>query len=260
MTVGERGDRGGVLHEVTEETDLDTDNPKITLKSTAGKINADLSIGTDVTSAVGLLANKGLASMGPALGGRGFVLTRSEAEHLGASKSTTWLRKLTTGKDITERHRERFAIDVRKYDSEESLRKGQPRVYQHLKETVFPDRSTNNDPKLREYWWRFRRSNDVYFSAVENLERFIATVETTKHRVFVFVEGKELLEHGVIGFGSSDAYVLGVLSSAVHICWTLANGGTLEDRPRYNKDVCFDPFPFPSPGELLKDKIRSIAD
>ena len=54
--------------------------------------------------------------------------------------------------------------------------------------------------------------------------------------------------------------MLGILSSAVHICWTLANGGTLEDRPRYNKDVCFDPFPFPSPGELLKAQIRTIAE
>ena len=40
----------------------------------------------------------------------------------------------------------------------------------------------------------------------------------------------------------------------------MANGGTLEDRPRYNKDVCFDPFPFPSPGELLKAQIRSAAE
>src|SRR5205085_1674244 len=151
----------------------------------------------------------------------------------------SWLKKLTTGRDITERHRGRFVIDVRAFDNEESLRRALPKVYQHLKSTVFPERSSNNDPRLRTYWWRFRRSNETYFGAVEGLKRFIATVETAKHRVFVFVDGEELLEHGVIGFGSSDAYVLGILSSSAHVCWTLANGGTLEDRPRYNKDVCF---------------------
>lgn len=42
--------------------------------------------------------------------------------------------------------------------------------------------------------------------------------------------------------------------------WTLASGGTLEDRPVYTKSRCFDPFPFPSPGDLLKAKIRAAAE
>jgi hypothetical protein len=260
MTVGEFGYRNGILHEVTREDDLETDDPSIILRSNQGKINPDLTIGVDVTSAFPLLSNEGLSSMGPALGGRGFVLSESEANHLSSGKTAAWLKRLTTGKDITEGHRNRFVIDVREYDDEDSFRKDIPKVYQHLKETVYPERSKNNDPRLRHYWWRFRRSNDVYFGAISDLPRFIATVETTKHRVFIFVGADELLEHGVIGFGNSDAYFLGVLSSAVHVCWTLANGGTLEDRPRYNKDVCFDPFPFPSPGELLKAQIRSVAE
>ena len=260
MTVGECGEKNGALSEVKEESGLDTDDPKIILRQTIGKINPDLTIGVDVTSAVTLRANEGLASMGPALGGRGFVLSKSEADHLSAGGDGRWLHRLTTGKDITERHRGRFVIDVREFETETALRSTFPKVYQHLKETVFPERSTNNDPKLRSYWWRYRRSNEVYFSAVANLPRFIATVETTKHRVFVFVDKSELLEHGVIGFGSADAYILGILSSRIHVFWTLANGGTLEDRPRYNKDVCFDPFPFPSPGELLKAQIRSLGE
>jgi len=249
MTVVEHGVRIGTLSEVTKESALETDEPQITLSSRQGKINPDLTIGVDVTLAVPLRANEGLASMGPALGGRGFVLTRAEAEHLSSHKPTPWLKRLTTGRDITERHRDRFVIDVRQFETEQSLRKAYPKVYQHLRETVFPERSKNSDPRLRHYWWRFRRSNELYFGAIEGLPRFVATVETTKHRVFVFVEARELLEHGVVGFGTSDGYLFGILSSKIHVCWTLANGGTLEDRPRYNKDVCFDPFPFPSPDQ-----------
>ena len=260
MTVAERGDSNGILNEVVEESGLDTDEPRIILQSRTGKINSDLTVGVDVTSAMPLRSNDGLASMGPALGGRGFVLSKSEAEHLSSGKPTAWMRRLTTGKDITERHRERFVIDVAGFETEDALKSSYPKVYQHLKETVYPVRSKNNDPRLRDYWWRFRRSNEVYFGAIEGLPRFIATVETTKHRIFIFVDKTELLEHGVIGFGSDDAYTLGILSSKIHVHWTLANGGTLEDRPRYNKDVCFDPFAFPSPSELLKAQIRSAAE
>jgi hypothetical protein len=260
MTVGVLGDQNGMLLEIESEKGLDTDEPQILLASKVGKINADLTIGVDVTSAFPLQANEGLASMGPALGGRGFVLTRVQAQHLGSGGQASWLKKLTTGRDITDRHRGRFAIDVRKYEDEQSLRKDLPKIFQHLKETVYPERSINNDPKLRKYWWRFRRSNDIYFGAVEYLKRFIATVETTKHRVFVFVYENELLEHGVIGIGHDDAATIGILSSSTHVCWSLANGGTLEDRPRYNKDVCFDPFPFPDANNIQKQTIRVIAE
>jgi hypothetical protein len=100
----------------------------------------------------------------------------------------------------------------------------------------------------------------MYCGAIEHLRRFIATVETTKHRVFVFVDENELLEHGVIGIGHDDAAAIGILSSSTHVCWSLANGGTLEDRPRYNKEVCFDPFPFPDADNIQKQNIRAIAE
>jgi hypothetical protein len=40
----------------------------------------------------------------------------------------------------------------------------------------------------------------------------------------------------------------------------LAAGGTLEDRPRYNKSDCFDPFPFPLCGEAEKERIRKLSE
>ena len=40
----------------------------------------------------------------------------------------------------------------------------------------------------------------------------------------------------------------------------MAQGGTLEDRPRYTKSKCFDPFPFPAANDLQKQRIRAIAE
>jgi hypothetical protein len=50
MTVGESGQRNGVLLEVVKEARLDTDQPGIEFKEQIGKINADLTIGVDVAS------------------------------------------------------------------------------------------------------------------------------------------------------------------------------------------------------------------
>ena len=259
MTVAVSGSSDGLLKTVIMENGLETDAPDIQFAERRGKINTDLTIGTDLTSVVVLKSNEELASMGPALGGRGFVLSDREAD-IFSKDGDEYIKILTTGKDITGRHRKRYVVDVRKFESEESLRIGAPRIYQHLRRVVFPIRSQNNDPKLREYWWRFRRSNEIYFNAIDGLQNFIATVETAKHRIFVKVSSKELLEHGVVGIGISDSYLFGVLCSRIHVLWAIAAGGTLEDRPRYNKDVCFDPFPFPVTDDLKKHRIRTIAE
>jgi hypothetical protein len=58
-----------------------------------------------------------------------------------------------------------------------------------------------------------------------------------------------------------DGYHLGILSSSIHVSWSLGVGGLLEDRPVYVKSQCFDPFPFPADvSEPLKDKIRAEAE
>jgi hypothetical protein len=38
----------------------------------------------------------------------------------------------------------------------------------------------------------------------------------------------------------------GLVSSRPHVCWALAVGSTLEDRPAYATKTCFDSFPFPA--------------
>jgi hypothetical protein len=64
----------------------------------------------------------------------------------------------------------------------------------------------------------------------------------------------------VISITLPDAFCFGILSSRIHVVFTLAAGGTLEDRPRYQNSRCFDPFPFPDCTEKQKDKIRKLAE
>ena len=64
----------------------------------------------------------------------------------------------------------------------------------------------------------------------------------------------------LIAIGSDDASDLGVLSSNIHIAWSLVIGGTLEDRPRYNKSKVFDPFPFPDATPEQRAVIAELAE
>jgi hypothetical protein len=89
----------------------------------------------------------------------------------------------------------------------------------------------------------------------------LVTVETAKHRLFTFLEAEVIPDHRLITFGFSDAFFLAVLSSKIHVIWSLSTGGRLEDRPVYNKTRCFEPFPFPALEEgELKQRIRDLGE
>jgi hypothetical protein len=135
-----------------------------------------------------------------------------------------------------------------------------PKVYQHLLETVKPERDRNNRSSYRDNWWLFGEPRRDLRPALADLKRYIATVETAKHRVFQFLDKSILPDNMLVAIALDDAYYLGVLSSHFHVVWSLAAGGTLEDRPRYSKSRCFDPFPFPEATTNLKKQIRALAD
>jgi hypothetical protein len=128
-----------------------------------------------------------------------------------------------------------------------------PEVYQHLAQTVRVARqqqvSRSGTADAREYlerWWEFGKPRQELRAALAGLARFVVTVETAKHRVFVFLSTEILPDNRLICFAVADAALLAVLSSSIHVQWALATGGTLEDRPIYTKTRCFDPFPFPA--------------
>ncbi len=76
----------------------------------------------------------------------------------------------------------------------------------------------------------------------------------------MFIDSEVIPDQQIIVVPVEDAYFLGLLSSHVHVKWSLSAGGTLEDRPRYNNSVCFDPFPFPDPTPEQKQKICDLGD
>ena len=109
-------------------------------------------------------------------------------------------------------------------------------------------------------WWLFGKPRQELRPALNRLVRYIATVETTKHRTFQFLDISILPDNRLVCLASDDAFSLGVLSAWPHLVWTTANKGKLESRPIYTKSRCFDPFPFPAANDIQKQRIRTIAE
>ena len=200
--------------------------------------------------------------MGVMLAGRGFVIEPDEAKALRLANPTavgSVLRPLRNGKDLLDESRDVWVIDFTGISVEEA-RAVHPSLFQIVLTRVKPERDANRDAQFRSKWWLFGRWRQELRDMTRGLPRYIATVETAKHRIFQFMDATELPEHKLVVVGSGDAFHLGVLSSRIHILFALSRGALLEDRPVYPKTECFDPFPFPACDESQKSRIRALAE
>ncbi len=135
-----------------------------------------------------------------------------------------------------------------------------PEVYQHLYMSVKPGRDHNNEEYRRINWWLFGRNNTLMRGFTAGLSRYIATPVTQKHRTFEFISHEILPDDALMVIGQDDAFVLGTLQSRIFASWFGENASTLEDRPRFIKAQCWDPFPFPAANDLQKHRIRAQAE
>lgn len=269
MTVAERGVREGWLVEVVSEAGLETDTPVIDVRPSEGRINADLSIGADVTRAVALRANAELASPGVKLHGDGFIVTRADAAALGLGTVPgleAHIREYRNGRDLTGNPRDVLVIDLFGL-SEKAVRRRFPNLMGHLLQSVKPVReaqavksATADALDYAAKYWIMGKPRPDLRQALAGLTRYIVTVETAKFRVFQFLDASILPDNRLVCFALEDAFLLGVLSSRHHVTWSLRAGGTLEDRPVYTKSLCFDPFPFPDPTPARRAAIAELAE
>ncbi|HBK62298.1 MAG TPA: class I SAM-dependent DNA methyltransferase, partial [Cyanobacteria bacterium UBA11166] len=245
-----------ILDDITEKIKIQWRN--------VGEIFSNLTACVNFTSACVLKSNSILSSTGVKIHGAGFILNKEEALAMGyrevglPTRNNDVIKKYMNGKDLAGYSRGFFVIDFQDFSKQKASQYPEP--FQRVIETVKPEREINRDRQRRENWWLFGRSNKQMRRSLQNLSRYIATVETAKHRVFVFLENDVIPDNKLIAIALDDAYFLGVLSSKIHVKWALVCGGQLGPTPVYVKTTCFDPFPFPTPTDTQKQTIRELGE
>ena len=254
MTVAAPGAGEGRLHNVAVGQTGDFGEVAVTLHERRGLIHADLSVGANVVAVVHLQANGKISSRGVMLFGAGFIVTPEQAFEWN---NPAMVRHYRNGRDLTDKPRGAMVIDAFGLTAEE-LRTQHPGVYQWLLEHVKPERDQNNRATYRDNWWIFGEPRRELRPALTSLPRYIATVETSKHRTFQFLDASILPDNKLIAIALNDAFHLGTLSSQLHIDWSLATGSWLGvgNDPVYVKSRCFETFPFPDEDTGLTPQLR----
>jgi hypothetical protein len=237
----------------------------VALQTEVGEqINSDLSVGVDVEGATELRSNQAIAVQGMNPLGLGFRLSESDLARLGLSADLLPqnLKPYLIGRDLVQRHEKKWVIDFYGLSQDQAAVES-PILFQHILNNVKPERDQNRRATRRENWWLFGENAPTLRRAVDNLDRLIVTCRTAKHRIFEFVATKFILDAKIIGIALGDSYLLGVLSSRLHLVWAVKTGGWLGvgNDANYNHSDCFGKFPFPADvPDHLKNKIRGETE
>jgi hypothetical protein len=236
----------------------------ISFKEKIGRINADLTIGPDFSSTHILEANSILSSVGMGLYGAGFMVTLDKARILGlgeVEELESHVKPYLNGRDFSQVSRGFYVIDLFGL-SEADVKEKFPKVYQHILNTVKPERDQNRRETRRKNWWVFGENAQMFRNSSKRLKRYIATTQTARHRVFALLNKDVIPDAKIVAISLDDPYYLGILSSKTHVLWSLASGSFLGvgNDSVYNNTRCFQTFPFPNATEDQKQTIRTIAE
>jgi len=247
----------GVLQTVQRESDAAGDEVAVDMAMRFGVVNADLTVGAAVASAIPLLANIGISSPGVKLHGSGFILTEESALQIGYPTNRNLnavIRQYRNGRDLTDTPRKVFVIDTFGISKDELLTR-HPAVFQHLVQNVKPERDQNARSTYRDNWWIFGEPRKEWRKMELSLPRYIATVETAKHRTFQFLDKAILPDNKIIAIALKGAGAFAQLSSRVHVLWAMRSGSWLGvgNDSVYVKTRCFETFPFPELASPIRD-------
>jgi type II restriction/modification system DNA methylase subunit YeeA len=239
------------------ETDRELDGVAV------AAINANLTAGIDLTAARRLQENLGVAFMGDTKGGafdipeelaRKMLAAPNPDGRSNADVVKPWVNSL----DVTRRPREMWIIDFG-VGTEKRQAALYEAPFEHIATHVQPVREKNRRKAYAERWWLHMEPRSGMRTALAGLSRFIATPTVSKHRLFVWLDGKTLPDHQLIAFARDDDYFFGVLHSAIHEAWARGHGTQLrevESGFRYTPTTTFETFPFPDPTD---EQQRTIA-
>lgn len=214
-------------------------------------INADLTAGTDATSAHSLKENIGLCFLGIMKGGPFDIDAKVANEMLSAplnpngKPNSDVIKRRLGGQDVTSRPRDGWIIDFNQMDEGEAALYELP--FEYVREYVKPVRDKARDALMHAKWWLHGRSRPALRLAIQGLKRCIVTPEVSKHRVFAWMDTDTVPDHKLHVIARDNDYMFGVLQSRVHEVWTLAQCSWIGvgNDPSYSSSRTFETFPFP---------------
>ena len=235
-------------------------------------INADLSIGTDVSAKRSLGCNQKpkRCFQGKIPGYPGFLLDLEGVKSIAGGDSPIVLPYLT-GRELLDKFAvDRWAIDFGNMNQIDAA--SFAKAFAHVKKHVLPEaqdryaeaaRKGSDMQKARkehlERWWQFWNRRDALSEELKKRKRVICCSRVTRRPIVVFLSTKFCPSDLIQLFAFDDDYSFGILQSDLHFRWFRTSSRLkVETDVRYSERAVFNTFPWPQ--KPTKRQIDAVAE
>jgi hypothetical protein len=186
----------------------------------------------------------------------GFTMCPEEAGALIATapRNRAVLFPFLGGEDLNlrpDQSASRWIVNFHDWTEEEAA--SYPECYERLSRHVKPVLACNNDPALRRYWWRYKRTAPAMRAAVAGLGRIVAIALVSRTAMPAMVPTGQVLAHKLGVFATDDTAMLALLSSTPHYCWACAHSSTMKADLNYSPSDVFETLALPEPTSAMRE-------
>lgn len=196
-----------------------------------------------------LASNAGLIFTGCVLAGKGFVVTRQQAEVWIAADASNAdvLRPFTIGDDLTsssDLRGDAWAIDFNDRSSDAAAAYELP--FEHVAAHVRPERAKVNRKAHRERWWQFGDKRPALRRAIAGMTHVVAVPRVSKYAFPVRVETGPVFSDKVCVVATDQVAMWGLLASSFHRVWMMKFTSTRGQGINYSHTDVFATLPLPN--------------
>lgn len=240
------------------------------------RINPNLTTGLDTSAVARLRENDGTVFIGVQKSGP-LSIPRAVAiswlalpSNANGKKNEEVLSAYVSTDDIIGRPTEEFLIDFPVGLSEADASAFE-KPFEYLRNAVYdPFRDgrpvpypeyRKNTPSQNAVWWEPHRRRSGLRVALKSVSSYVATAETTEHRVFRFMPSSAVPDKSLYAFPYAGEVGFGILQSHIHEVWCTYFGNRIGagNQRRYNASFVYPTFAFPegmTPNIAVADSAR----
>lgn len=185
--------------------------------------------------------------------GGGLILSSEEKNELlnQYPSADKFVRKLLGSYEFIN-GAERFCLWIKNENLDEALQV--PFICQRIEKTKQHRLNSKDEgaQRLADRSHQFRDLNEYEQIAI------IVPANTSERREYVpigFLHNQEVISNSAQAIYDAEQWVMGLISSKMHMIWMRAVGGRLKTDYRYSKDIVFNTFPFPNISDQQKEQI-----
>ncbi len=229
--------------------------PKILNRAPAPYISAYLTDHRVKAEPYKLESNKGLASTGTGVNGKGFILSVDERNAFidNDPRNKEVIQPYLTSQDINQRpdsSPSRYIINFKNISEDDAKSYDLP--YRRVVELVKPARDKLTRQIHEACFWKHWDRRDELYESLRLLRRALVIGRVSSRHAVAFMDTGWLPFDGVVVFLWDDFSHFGLLQSSLHELWCDRFRTTLREDLRYSVSDCFTTFPLPAELNLLK--------